>query len=293
MVTIVQASLLLPIGIGQVGVGQDHLGADEERSHFAEQLVNFTQPLTRTDTAVCVDERPVERLADGTSDPLLLHRDVLPQLEGGLGLATTKALIAANASALGTPRDIMEAYFITTKLLQAMGFEDAAHAGCGASDNVERAIAVRPSFETRSSVLVKLGALSEKDEALFATVEARQATLLNEGFYGTWDADKHADYVSTTYPQNFSYLSGVHHGSGLYIPAHGYGLSKQAFIEQTGRQCFVYTASFISAEDSSGLAYKLGTTGDERRRIELAFLDGLLGVGNVLFAPDMPVFASH
>jgi hypothetical protein len=72
--------------------------------------------LTKPNTADCGDERLTVSMADGTNDPTLIRNRVAPQLFGGLGLATTKALVAANAVVIRDAKDMWGAYLTVSQL---------------------------------------------------------------------------------------------------------------------------------------------------------------------------------
>jgi hypothetical protein len=118
---------------------------------------------------------------------------------------------------------------------------------------------------------------------------------LDNGFYGSWQSGWHEDYLSTQFPDNFSYVAHDpdepvahgHHGSGLYVVTQpGDGFAKNGFIEDTGMEAFCVTLPKMRE-----LAHMLGTTAEERMRIELGFYDDTLHVGAGIVVPEFPVFA--
>ena len=115
----------------------------EAEANFAVGLAEHTALITIPNTADCGDgERRTIRLANGVSDQTILRERVVSQLFGGLGLATTKALVAANAVIIRDAKSMWDAYEKTSTILaelrQEMHQEDGGHENCGASLSVRK-----------------------------------------------------------------------------------------------------------------------------------------------------------
>ena len=288
--------------IAEISFGRGHVGekfpltTDEAKTNFAAQLHSHEAPLTKTNTADCGDERPTVSLADGTTDPDVLRKRVAPQLFGGLGLATTKALVAANAAIVSDAENIWDAYLLVSNLLQQMGEEDGGHEGCGAAASVEASVANAINHELLlPGVSLFVGESAETDALLRKNTDTKQARL-HAGFYAAWDPAKHVEHLTRNFPQNFSYLQGDpndilthgHNGSGIFVITNeNVGFEKNAFAEDTaGQQAFAVTLPKMRE-----LAYKLGVNDEERQRILIGFADDTLHVGAGIVTSGMPVFA--
>jgi hypothetical protein len=273
---------------GKVGL-RDPLTSPEEMSEFARRQSEHILPITKANTADCGDERLTISLADGTTDPSLLRQRIVPQLFGGLGLATTKAMLAADALAVKDSKNVWEAYLIVSDfLLNSLGEEDAGHAECGASLAVEASVA----NPIERSLLIPTVALLVPDdggnEMLIDKNTATKRARLESGFYGGWNPDNHQDYLTSKFPQNFSYLktdpndheTHGHNGRGmLVINEEGYGYQK------TGE---AFAMTLPKARD---LAHKLGVNDEERRRILLGFADDAAHIAAGIVSEGFPVFS--
>src|SRR5581483_4348749 len=135
--------LITRLDYGEGLIGNDGYGLDNpaEISEVSSQLDSCVVPLSTTKTADCVDARLLIALGNGVTDKEELAKRVTYQLPGGLGLAVTKAAVAADLVILRDAKHLQEAYEIMVPFLDELGYEDAAHAGCGASGNVEASVA--------------------------------------------------------------------------------------------------------------------------------------------------------
>jgi hypothetical protein len=105
------------LGFASGKVGQRYpLVTDDLRAEFVREESANIVALTKPNTADCGDERLTVSMADGTNDPTLIRNRVAPQLFGGLGLATTKALVAANAVVIRDAKDMWGAYLTVSQL---------------------------------------------------------------------------------------------------------------------------------------------------------------------------------
>ena len=290
-------SQIAKMSFARGNVGQRHPLTDEgQKLEFANSLALCTQPITKANTADCGDERRTLRLADGTTDVTFLKQRVVSQLFGGLGLATTKALIAADSPLVKDARSFTQAYMTVSEMLFRLGQEDAAHEDCGASKSVEASVANAIELASLApSVGLLLPTYNSDSGWLEKNTRTKQARL-EDGFYGDWNPQNHQDYVSGKFPQNFSYLEGDefdpethgHNGSGVYIVQQpGKGLAKNEFIEATGKQSFAVTAPKMIE-----LAELLDPTKEGRMRILLGFVDDTFHVGAGIVTKDMPVFSA-
>jgi hypothetical protein len=289
------------LDFGQGKVGQNvQLVDPEAEAQFAGALHTHTHELTVSNTADCGDGRRTIRLASGEQDPAVLRERVVPQLFGGLGLAATKALVAANARLVSDATSFWQAYeTVSTTLANirrgAVYYEDAGHEGCGASASVEASVASKIAPEL---LIPSIGLLVPVDETVEAHIlqnAANKQRRLETGFYSDWDPQKHADYLISHFSHNFSYLevdpndseTHGHNEAGVYvITSENQGFAKNEFVEDTGRQAFAVT--FKTMQD---IARKLGGSDEERLDILLGFVDDTLHVGAGLVMPGMPVFA--
>ena len=269
-------------------VGQRYpLRTDQERAAFAQECAEHTVPLTLTNTADCGDERVTIALGDGTTDEAILAARVAPQLFGGLYLATTKALVQANAAVIKDAKSIWGAFMIIEGVLTRLGYQDAAHENCGAEAMVESSVANEVSLE---GVMGTAGLIAGNDPSnryLLTSNAARKRQLLNNGFYGDWSSAKRKEHILAEAPSNYSYLKEDpndketfgHNGSGLYaITQRGMGYRK------TGRAFAITQPTMVE------MSHLLGETDEERRRILLGFADDTAHVGAGLVAKDFPVF---
>lgn len=290
----------LAFGEGKIGLNPA-LGSSEETA-FAAALGAHTRELWKQNTADCGDGRGTVRLVQ-TETGLTLMERVVPQLFGGSGLAATKAAVAADARLVADAKTMWQAYEkVSTYLHDKWGEEDGGHEGCGASKGVRSSVAQRIEPEVAAATIGLLAGLdlSEDKQAVrtgltqqnWQTVQDR----LEAGFYDGWEPAKHADYLSSRFPQNFSYLDqgdpddplGGHREVAVYVVTEpGSGFAKNAFIEVTGQQAFAVTLPKMRQ-----LADKLGADNQEKARIFLAFLDDTLQVANGLVARGLPVFSS-
>lgn len=277
------------LGFARGKVGERHpLNSDEQKLDFAQELAGQTAEITKPNTADCGDERLTIALEDGTNDREMLDARVTPQLFGGIGLAATKAMIAADAVAIQDAENVWDAYLKVSALLAELGYEDAGHQGCGAS------LSVKGSVENAIplDVLVpSIGLLAGDDSQNESLVQANVATKqrqLEAGFYDGWSNSDHEQHLKENYPQNFSYLledkydheTHGHNGSAVYAvtqPGHGFIKNGKAFS---------VTVPFMEE-----LANKLGGSDEERRRIMLGFADDTLHVGAGIVTKNIPVFA--
>lgn len=280
---------------GKVGYGYELADEAAEIAHLHGLTAN-TLPLTVLDTADCGDERRILSMADGTSSPDVLADRVARQLFGGIGLATTKALVAANAVIVRDAKNMQQAYELTVETLGKLGYKDAAHNNCGASIGVEVSVANPIDFEALTPAVQLLVPAHIANERRLQKIGATKQQRLGEGYYSEWSPEWHVDYVTSRFPENFSNLAvdmkdtetKGHHGSSLYvITSEGRGFAKNAFIDSTGGQeAFCNTLSMMQE-----LAYKLGGTDEERADILTAFADDAYHVGAGIVRKGMPAFA--
>ncbi len=282
----------LPFGLGLVGADRHLEGA--EKSAYLEALGRH-QHEAPTDLWLpvdCMDERPTIALADGTKDPDVLLKRRAFQLAGGTVLATTKAAVAADAAYLRDAKNITDAYTKTYKLLTDLGIPDAAHAGCGASKLVELSVAQPVSQDVLIKTFGGLGVTAETVRGPLGAIQTNKQRKLEAGFYGGWNPEWHADFVTEHQPENFSYLQtaddevGGHHASGLLLVKTGRYFAKNAFAAETGRQSFALT---LDVADK--IAALIGTNNQERALIALAFKDDSFNVANHIVAPGLEVSA--
>jgi hypothetical protein len=296
--TQIQATKVAELGFATGKVGQrSPLATPEQEAAFAQDLADHTETLTQFNTADCGDDRPTIRLADGTTDPEVLRSRIVSQLFGGLGLSTTKALVAADAAIIRDAKSIWQAYEITVDFLSRpeINEQDGGHAGCGASASVESSVAkdIRP--ELLVSTMGLFVPMDSEWQALTGKNAITQRHRLDSGFYGNWDPQKHLDFLVSRFPANTSYLqtdphdheTGGHHASAVYaITNKQHGFAKNRFTETTGRMAFGVTVPKMYE-----LAHKLSASPEEERRIILGFAEDTLRVGSGLVTKDMPIFA--
>lgn len=290
-----QVTKIAELSFARGAVGRDERIQDTlDENRFAEELASHTAEITKHNTADCGDDRRTLRLADGTEDPTLLRARVVWQLFGGLGLASTKAAVVADAAFLRDAKNIWDAYEMTSALLMSLGEEDGGHENCGASMSVEASVANPIEAPVLLATVSGLVAPTPRTETLLSANSRHKRELLESGFYSAWDADKHADYLSTRFPGNFSYLAvdndhhaGGHHGRGLYVVGSpNVGFAKNGMIEDTGQEAFCLTPQKMRQ-----IANLLGGSDEEREAITLGFLDDSLHVGAGIVAEGTPVFS--
>lgn len=264
------------------------LTTDQQKAEFARECDENTFNLTKFNTADCGDDRLTLALADGTTDPAALRNRIVSQLFGGEGLAATKALVAANAVAIRDAKNFTEAYMIVSNMLVDLDEEDGGHAACGASNAVEASVAKAIDFDLLLPTVGLLVPDRGDNGPLLQKNIASKRERLDAGFYGTWDAKNHEDYLASRFPQNFSFLkvdpadheASGHDGSGLYVIT-----QENVGYRKTGR------AFGVTVPKMRELAYKLGGSDEERRRILLGFVDDTVHVGSGIVTKNFPVFA--
>ena len=283
----------LQIGANEPGRIQSKLEDDEQVGQFGEMIAEHVHEPTVTNTADCIDERLTIRLANGQADPRLLSERLVYQLPGGLYLAVTKAMVAANAAYLARARNIREAYEMTDDLLTGFGFVDGGHAVCGASTLVEKSVALQPHREILLPTVNAIIAINRDKERQFDEIQKHKQRRLEEGFYGGWNPSWHEKRLADRVPQNFSYLATQpdevhgHYGDGIVvIDAPGKVFAKNEFTNTTGKSAFAATMPI--ADRIAGLA---AGTEEEKSRIQIAFRDDLVIVGHQLLAKDFPAYA--
>jgi hypothetical protein len=267
-----------------------------EEAEFGQQLELHTAELTKRNTADCGDDRFTLRLADGTNDPGLLRARIVPQLFGGAGLSTTKALVSANSAIVKDAKNMWEAYIMTQRVLKLIKQQDGGHEACGASKAVESSVAEPIEVATLMPIIGSVASFGDATEGLVrANAQTKHERLL-DGFYSDWDPQKHLDYLVSNYPQNTSFLevdpehhAGGHRGRGIYLlDRENVGFAKNAMIADTGEG----GAYCVTVAKMRELAYKLGGSDEERAAILIGFLDDTLHVGAGIVVKDMAVFGS-
>jgi len=289
-----QVTYLGPLRIGSEGEGRIYSGLETEtdRKIFSNGLAENTKQLTHIHTMDCMDDRPTIALADGTSDPDRLKARIAPQWAGGLVLASTKALVAANAVMVRGAKNFREAYQIVEGVFADLGFEDGGHEKCGASLLVEESVAKPVDLEIAIPTTEAIIGVNESRSASFDRVSTNKARKLEEGFYSDWTASWHEDFLSQKYPQNFSTLRTAkdavkgHYADGFYVVGKDHGFAKNAFYDATGKMSFAVTPAVVLE-----FADRLGGTKQERSDIAVAFVTDLLDVSDKLVAPGLPGFA--
>ena len=277
----------LPFGRGKVGL-RNPLVSGEEISEFAANQAEHILPLSHHNTADCGDERLTIALANGINDPDFLRNRIVYQLFGGLGLATTKALVAADATAIKSSKSIWDAYMLSNNMLEEMGYEDAGHGDCGASKAVKSSV-TNPI--ERSLLIPSIGLFVPDDggnEIFLDSISVTKQRRLESGFYDGWDPANQQDFLVSKFPHNFSYLkidpddqeSQGHNGRGLLV------ITEDGFGYQKTGEAFAMTLSLAKK-----LANDFGVSDEERRRILLAFVDDSAHVAAGIVAEGFPVFA--
>jgi hypothetical protein len=283
----------LSIAHGKVGL-HNPLATDGERQAWAARQAEHLRPLTKPHTADCGDERLTISLAIGTNNRDLLRVRVVPQLFGGLGLAATKAVVAADAAIIRDTKNIWDAYLKVSGLLRTLKapdgelWQDGGHDGCGAGAAVESSVAeeIEPSF-----VLAATGLFvpdNGTNAGLLAKNQANMQARLDAGFYGGWEPQNHKDYLISVASQNYSYLlvdpqdheTHGHKGNGLLVVT-----EEDLGYQKTGE------ALAVTQPTMRTLAHQLGGSSEEIQRIFLGFAEDTVRVGAGLLAPDFPVFA--
>ncbi|MGZ6004662.1 MAG: hypothetical protein ACXWLH_00765 [Candidatus Saccharimonadales bacterium] len=284
----------LAIGVNAEGRIKSSLETEQQMAQFGALLAEHKRPITHPYTADCMDDRTTLRLADGTNDVLTLRNRITYQLPGGLGLAVTKAGVAANAPIIRDAKTFKDAYEIFSNLLTRLGYEDGGHAGCGASKFVEDSVANTVERGILLPTIKAVRAVNEHQTEIFDRIQRNKARRLESGFYSGWDPGWHEDYLSQKFPQNFSYLQTAddpahgHRANGIYfIEENGMGFAKNAFHAHTGQMAFGVTTNILTElVRKLSPADKLG-----QETLLLAFPDDVVNVSDKLVALDMPAFA--
>lgn len=281
----------LPYGRGNIG---ERFENDAQKEAFHQVLAEEIRPLTITNTADCGDGREILRMADGTEGPALENR-VTFQLFGGIGLAVTKAAVAADMSFVKDAKTFKAAYEKTVMgVLVPLGYADAAHEGCGASKSVEVSVAkgltVVEAVIMPNLLLPGNFNMTRQMQTIYETKDRK----LGDGFYGDWDSEWHEDFVRQRFPENFATLrtmdnptNGHHEVEAEAILKQGYGLAKNALIRRTeGGQVFAVTPPLVHL-----LAKQVSVSEQERERFTIAAFDDMGQVSNQLILRGMGVNA--
>ena len=287
VLTSVQEIAQINFGSGKVGQ-RYKLETEQQKAQFEQSLVESTKPLTKTNTADCGDERETISLADGTTDLTVIRNRIVPQLFGGIGLALTKAMVAANAVAVRDAKDMQAAFEIVDKLLRQFGYENAGHADCGASKSVQSSVANQIPLESLTPAASLFIPDKGQNKAVLSGLTTHKQKRLQDGFFNDWDPAWHQDFLIEKYPQNFSFLkvdendhdTHGHNGSGLYV------VTKAGEGFQKNGRAFSLTLPFMQE-----IAYKFGGSDDERRDILYGLVDDSLHVGGGIVVEGFPVFA--
>lgn len=267
---------------------------DEERAQFAENLAAHTRQLTIANTMDCMDDRPTTELGDGTTDPNVLRERVVPQWAGGLTLATTKALVAADAAALRDAKNFMNAYLLTNGMLMKYGYVNGGHAGCGAAGKAEESFGLPVSKDIAIPTLPAVININDEFDVdkNFNDMFDRKRRLADSGFFSGWSGDWHENYLMDTVPANFSTLKTAddavhgHWAKGVYvIKEPGVGFAKNAFYETTDEMSFALTSSTVQK-----ISEQLGVSKEEQARIALGFGTDALDVSDKLLDEGAEAF---
>lgn len=280
--------------VGYLPIGQPNTNGDKIGPGFqprtpgeVDAIINAarneTRPFTISNAAFCIDEREIVQLGNITN-PDILRKIVAPRLPGGTGLASTKAALAANAVIVRDAKTFPEAYNRVTGVLSRAGIKDAGHKGCGAEVEAGTSVKHQVDFETSFVLSRTLGIAQDGEEQAIRILHENKTRRASDRFWDTYNPDFHRERVLATAPEYYAILKTEHdkvhghHGSGLYVTQGDEGLPN-GFAEQWNHMLFVYTHAFARQ-----LSRILGGSEEERRLIELAFVDDLIDVGNVLFA---------
>ena len=282
-------AVIAHLTIGKSNIHGDKIGpgyqfrSPAEAARVAKAAGEATRPFTVPSAAFCIDERPITQLGDITNWKVL-RTVVAPRLPGGTYLAATKAAAAAKAGVIRDAKDFNQAYDIVAATLNRMGYQDAAHEGCGAENNAVQSVHEQVDVATAFGTMRAAGVAAEQDQGIFTQLYANKQELVAHGYYDVFDPVAHKERVLRTAGHNFARLQEAddathgHHASGLYLPEDERGLSN-GFTEASGSMLFVYTHGFAKQ-----LARDLGGSDEERHLIELAFGYDLMDVSNTLIA---------
>lgn len=289
--------------LGQVNSGYGHIGendrflTDSDRLNFVDQLSSYTHSITKYNTAACGDGRPTLNYADGTTNYHHISQRIDYQLFGGLGLASTKAAVAANLEIISNARNFSEAYFMISNFLAINGEEDGGHYGCWASATVESSVSNRIADNEQKSFLSRLITFDYETESMLNEINKNKIQKLDSGYYSIWDLQEHEQYLKNRFPQNFATLDDSpssklhnHHEAALYlITEERQGFDKNNFTkDNNGLQSFAVT---INKYQQIGTL--LAKDIEERKRFLLAAYDDTLQVGSGLVIRGLPVFIQN
>lgn len=287
----------LPFGTGVIGERYP-LHFEDERQEFAAALQEHTLPLAKTNTADCVDERRTLELGDGTTDPGVLERRIVPQLAGGLGLAVTKAAVGADLAVIRDSKDFKTAYLTMVDLLRQLEYEDGGHGNCGASNKVEKSVADEVEAVSLLGALPLLTSVEATTPFFLQKNQETKLQRLEAGYYGKWSNTWHEGFLADTVPQNLSILAVDHgdpvtyghNGSGIYpIQQAGVGFAKNRFIRNTGQEAFATTVATADVLTNQ-IIEKIGGSAEERARLRLEFAVDPAQVLNQLVVEGIAVF---
>jgi hypothetical protein len=288
-------------GIGAVGRSFD---SDNQASEFGRELGRATGEVTQPNTAICMDGRIIVGYGNGVNDPERIKEDFYFQLQGGLVIPITKALIMADAAILRDVENMGDAYLTVANLvdkLQVEGtnlyYQDSCHDNCAANQKLVSSVDTthQMPLDMVKSKLAALSGLMPSDELLILNRQTQQKRF-ERGFFDDWDPTLPEDYVKSHYPERFAHLKHDEHSPtkghneyGLLIfDDETQGFSKNQFAEladpidgQTP-QAFALTPA---------IAYKVlerltGSDPQQLNRAQQAFWQDVLQVSNVILSKD-------
>jgi len=290
---------IVNIPFGEGIFGKDTKLQPNETEVYAETLKQYNLTPNKLNTAMCGDDRPFKGFEAPSPETSELDEIISYSVFGGAGLATAKALSAANAKIIQDQNSFLDVYRLSVEALDRyMGYEDAGHEICGASGSVQSSTANPLNPEVVSGALGLLMNVNNTHQGYIKDMVNQTVYLSSKGFYSSWTSTAHEQFLKTNFPKNFAKLdqgeenletNGVklhgHTGAALYIPDKG-GFAKNLATKETGKRFFTSTNEFIE-----NVSEALGNTTEERSRIRLAFYNDALNVAKVLFAKGMPLIS--
>lgn len=279
----------LPFGEGIIG--KDTMLSQTEQETVAEELREFNIEPTIPNTAMCIDERPYVKFADGVDDFDVLNSLSTYEVPGGAGLSTAKALVIADSKLIEGIDNFWDVYLFVSQYLESLGLKDAGHEGCGASAKAKQSVEESLSAVNVEIALSNFVNIDNSQRNILHNFTARKKQLIEAGFFDTWSSDKHEAILKHTHPETFSklyvpendtILKG-HEGAAVFVTKHG-GFAKNKATLNTGKMFFSLSNEFFEK-----IADKFSLSDSERDKIYLALYDDALNVSNQLLHKGMPI----
>lgn len=277
--------------------GQGNLGQDHELDSYelGRNVESYLIPTSQINTAYCGDGRSYLRVG-GIDDQDSLDKLVVPTLFGGLGLALTRGLIAADTDYAKKSKDVVDLYFKVLNFLDIHGYSDAGHRGCAASANLENLFVNSLHPDELLTILNKITLLTNKSNLALQKNYDTKRLRVEAGYLSNWNSKLHEEVLASRYPDNFSELkteespcAGHYEEAIVFINLPDVGLSKNKFNRNTNSMVFTQSIDFAKVL-SLNMATKLGLTNEQAQRLQIELVSDGLQVMNLLCKKNLSAY---